>query len=204
QTRMSESAAQAMREAVRAKRNILIAGATGTGKTTLLNALVGEMEAQEPEVRCGILETTREIQSQSPWHFQLETDAYGTDLERLLTVALRMRPDRLVVGEVRGREALTLIHAWCTGHPGGVSTVHANSAPGALRRLEQLASHGASERALRGLIGETIGVVVHVQRTPGFGPWVESVLQVHGHNGRRYELEELTRWARPAHEEQAA
>ena len=192
QGRMSEAARDALRVAVTERLNVLVAGGTGTGKTSLVNALLREMEEQKPEVRCGILEKTREIQSTSPNHFQLETDSYGTDLERLLSVSLRMRPDRIVVGEVRGPEALTLIRAWNTGHPGGVSTLHANSATGALRRLEQLASHGASERTLRGEIGETVGVVAYLERDEN-GPYVRSVLRVHEHDGDRYVVEDMSR-----------
>jgi len=191
QGRMSEVARDALRMAVRERLNVLVAGATGTGKTTLVNALLREMEDQQPQVRCGILETTREIQSSSPHHFQLETDSYGTDLERLLSVSLRMRPDRILVGEVRGPEALTLIRAWNTGHPGGVSTLHANSAVAALRRLEQLASHGASERTLRGEIGETVGVVAYLERGQA-GPRLHSVVRVHGHDGERYVVEDMS------------
>jgi P-type conjugative transfer ATPase TrbB len=128
----------AFRGAVEAHRNILIAGGTNTGKTTLANALLKEVTDLFPTERLVILEDTVELQCVAPDHLALRTSA-TVSLAQLVKSALRTSPTRIVVGEVRGSEALDLLDAWATGHPGGVATVHASSAEGALLRLDRLA-----------------------------------------------------------------
>jgi type IV secretion system protein VirB11 len=100
-------------------------------------------------------------------------------MQRLVKASLRLRPDRIVVGEVRGGEALDLLKSWNTGHPGGVCTVHANGAYSALIRLEQLVSE-VSQTPMKDLIGEAIDVVVFLRRVVGLGPVVIEILEVEG------------------------
>src|SRR2546425_2576156 len=124
--------------AVREHQNVLIAGGTNTGKTTLANALLKEITDLCPTERLVILEDTVELQCLAPDHLALRTTPTVT-LAQLVKSALRTSPTRIVVGEVRGSEALDLLDAWAARHPGGVATVHASSAQGALLRLDRLA-----------------------------------------------------------------
>lgn len=129
-----------LEDAIAARKNILIAGATGAGKTTLLNACLGEMERTAPDTRLLVIEDTPEIRSPFRNSVALRT-CDGVTMDRLLVSALRQAPDRIVVGEVReGSVLLTLIKAWNTGHPGGLVTLHANSADEVLDRLSLLAT----------------------------------------------------------------
>jgi type IV secretion system protein TrbB len=142
--------------AVRNRKNILVAGGTSTGKTTLVNALLAEI-AQTGD-RVVLIEDTRELQCAAPNLVALRTKDGAATLSDLVRSALRLRPDRIPIGEVRGAEALDLLKAWGTGHPGGVGTLHAGSAIGALRRLEQLIQE-AVVTVPRALIAETIEVI---------------------------------------------
>jgi type IV secretion system protein VirB11 len=126
---------ETLRKAVLERRNILVAGGTSTGKTTLTNALLAEV-AKTPD-RVVLIEDTRELQCRSPNLVALRTKDGVASLSDLVRSSLRLRPDRIPIGEVRGAEALDLVKAWGTGHPGGVGTIHAGTALGALRRLEQ-------------------------------------------------------------------
>ena len=125
--------ARLLAEAVAARRNILIAGGTSSGKTTLANALLAEMGALDERVI--LIEDTRELQSPAPDTVALRTRAGAVTMADLVRSTLRLRPDRIIVGETRGGEALDMLKAWNTGHPGGIATVHANSAAAALFRL---------------------------------------------------------------------
>ncbi len=153
---MSGPQAETLRVAVRARKNVLVAGGTSTGKTTLVNALLVEVAATGDRVV--LIEDTRELQCAAPNLVALRTKDGAASLTDLVRSALRLRPDRIPIGEVRGGEALDLIKAWGTGHPGGVGTLHAGSAIGALRRLEQLVQE-AVITVPRALIAETIDVI---------------------------------------------
>lgn len=153
---MSEHEANMLREAVASRANILVAGGTSTGKTTLTNALLAEVAKTGDRVV--IIEDTRELQCAAPNLVAMRTKDGIASLSDLVRSSLRLRPDRIPVGEVRGAEALDLLKAWGTGHPGGVSTIHAGSAIGALRRLEQLIQE-AVVTVPRALIAETIDLV---------------------------------------------
>ncbi len=139
--------AHALRRAVADRRNLLIAGGTSSGKTTLANALLAEV-AQRDE-RVILIEDTRELQCAAPDCVALRTKSGVVSLADLVRSTLRLRPDRIIVGEVRGPEALDLLKAWNTGHPGGIATVHANSARAALYRLEQLIQEAVDHRRMR-------------------------------------------------------
>jgi type IV secretion system protein VirB11 len=153
---MTAGHAALLRQAVKERRNILVAGGTSTGKTTLTNALLAEVANTSDRVV--LIEDTRELQCKAPNLVALRTKDGVASLSDLVRSSLRLRPDRIPIGEVRGAEALDLLKAWGTGHPGGIGTIHAGSALGALRRLEQLIQE-AVITVPRALIAETINVV---------------------------------------------
>ena len=145
-----------LRAAVRSRKNVLVVGGTSTGKTTLVNALLAEVALTGDRVV--LIEDTRELQCATPNLVAMRTKDGTATLTDLVRSALRLRPDRIPIGEVRGPEALDLIKAWGTGHPGGIGTLHAGSAIGALRRLEQLIQE-AVITVPRALIAETIQII---------------------------------------------
>ncbi len=153
---MSEEQAATLRAAVVSRANILVAGGTSTGKTTLTNALLAEVAKGDDRVV--IIEDTRELQCAAPNLVAMRTKDGVATLSELVRSSLRLRPDRIPIGEVRGAEALDLLKAWGTGHPGGIGTIHAGSGIGALRRLEQLIQE-AVVTVPRALIAETINLV---------------------------------------------
>ncbi|WP_180900466.1 P-type conjugative transfer ATPase TrbB [Martelella soudanensis] len=153
---MVAAQADALRTAVAERRNILVAGGTSTGKTTLTNALLAEVSKTSDRVV--LIEDTRELQCAAPNLVAMRTKDGVATLSDLVRSSLRLRPDRIPIGEVRGSEALDLLKAWGTGHPGGLGTIHAGTAIGALRRLEQLIQE-AVVTVPRALIAETIDLV---------------------------------------------
>ena len=153
---MSADQAAILRQAVADRRNILVAGGTSTGKTTLTNALLAEVSKTSDRVV--LIEDTRELQCAAPNLVAMRTKDGVASLSDLVRSSLRLRPDRIPIGEVRGSEALDLLKAWGTGHPGGIGTIHAGTALGALRRLEQLIQE-AVVTVPRALIAETIDLV---------------------------------------------
>ena len=185
---IAPNTALALRASVAGRANILISGGTSSGKTTLANALLRE-EALARD-RIVILEDTRELLTTAANTLRLRTLAGTVNLQQLVRSTLRLRPDRIIVGEVRGGEALDLLKAWNTGHPGGITTLHASSAEGALRRLEQLTTEVTREPP-RALIGEAIDVVVFMSRAGGTRR-VEEALRVTGSDGARYLTAPLT------------
>jgi P-type conjugative transfer ATPase TrbB len=156
---MTEAQAGALRQAVTEHRNILVAGGTSSGKTTLANALLAEIARLDERVI--LIEDTRELQCSAPDCVALRTKAGVVSLADLVRSTLRLRPDRIIVGEVRGAEALDMLKAWNTGHPGGIATVHANSAESALYRLEQLIQEVVTTVPRR-LIAEAINTIVFI------------------------------------------
>ena len=150
-----------LRRAILAHRNILIAGGTNSGKTTLANAVLKEVTDLFPQERVVILEDTVELQCAATDHLALRSGPVMS-LAQLVKSALRTSPNRIVVGEVRGSEALDLLDAWATGHPGGVATVHASSAEGALLRLDRLAQR-ANVPSQRHLIAEAIHLIAVIE-----------------------------------------
>ena len=148
--------AQSLRDAVGQRRNILVVGGTSSGKTTLVNALLAEIAGSDDRII--LIEDVRELQCAAPNTVALRTRDGAVTLTDLVRSALRLRPDRIPIGEVRGAEALDLVKAWGTGHPGGVGTLHAGSAQGALHRLEQLIQEAVLVPP-RALIAETMHLV---------------------------------------------
>jgi P-type conjugative transfer ATPase TrbB len=174
---------EVFREGVRERRNIVIAGGTASGKTTLANALMREIVALgDPAERIVILEDTRELQCEARNAVQLHTGDVA-DLTRLVRVTMRLRPDRIIVGEVRGGEALALLKAWNTGHPGGITTVHANSAAAALLRLESLIQESGVPPQPR-LVAETVDLVAFIVRTPE-GRRIRELARVNAYDAAR-------------------
>jgi P-type conjugative transfer ATPase TrbB len=177
-----------LRRAVRERLNILIAGGTSTGKTTLANALLSEIA--DTDDRLILIEDTLELQCIARDHVSMRTKAGVATMTEHVRSALRHRPDRIILGEVRGPEALDLLKAWGTGHPGGVATLHAGSAHGALSRLEQLIQE-AVITVPRGLIAETIDLIVFIARRNG-ARRVEQIVRVTGLHANGYALEPIT------------
>jgi type IV secretion system protein VirB11 len=173
---MSGAQAKVLAIAVAERKNILVVGGTSSGKTTLVNALLAEVAGLDERVV--ILEDTRELKCAAADCVALRTKPGVATLADLVRSTLRLRPDRIVVGEVRGPEALDMLKAWNTGHPGGITTVHANSAAAGLYRLEQLVQE-AVVTVPRNLIVEAIDIVVFLS---GRGPArrVETLLELNG------------------------
>ena len=173
---MTPAQARHLSEAVQTRRNILVAGGTSTGKTTLANALLAEVARTGDRVV--LIEDTRELQCAAPNLVALRTKDGIVSLADLVRSSLRLRPDRIPIGEVRGGEALDLLKAWGTGHPGGIGTIHAGSALGALRRLEQLVQEAVTV-VPRALIAETIDLIAVLD---GRGPArrLVELARVHG------------------------
>lgn len=173
---MTDWQAAALAAAVSARKNIFVAGGTSTGKTTLTNALLAEIAF------CGhrvvLIEDTRELQCAAPNLVSLRTKEGVASLSDLVRSALRLRPDRIPIGEVRGAEALDLLKAWGTGHPGGIGTIHAGSALGTLRRLEQLIQESVVT-VPRALIAETIDLIAVLVRD-GAGRRLSELAEVRG------------------------
>ena len=173
------------------KKNILIVGGTGSGKTTLINAVIKELEENTND-RILIIEDTGEIQCSAKNKVQLHTSPmdhiYMTDL---LKVALRYRPDRIIVGEVRGPEALDLLDSWNTGHSGGLATLHSNTALSALDRLNQLVTRNPCHPAdIDKIIGEAVDLVINITRTSS-GRTLKDIIKINYFNSdtRKYEYE---------------
>ena len=180
---MSARQADELARAVLARENVLVVGGTSSGKTTLTNALIEHMAREAPHDRLVVIEDLAEIQCSAPNRVMLRaTDT--VDMLRLLKATMRLRPDRIVVGEVRRAEALALIKAWNTGHPGGAATVHANDARAGLLRLENLIAE-ATTAPMQRTIAAAVNLVVFIEKTPA-GRRVRELVRVHGYDGRDY------------------
>lgn len=188
---MTASQRAAIERAVRARQNILVVGGTGTGKTTLTNAILAYMAEVETRHRLVIIEDTSEIQCEAENKVILRTtDVVG--MLRLLKATMRLRPDRIIVGEVRDGAALALLKAWNTGHPGGVCTVHANThvdaARAGLTRIEQLVQE-ASNSPMRDLIAEAVDLIVSIAKADNQpGRLVQEVVSISGIVDGAYQL----------------
>jgi P-type conjugative transfer ATPase TrbB len=178
---MTLSQKQIIQNAVKAKDNILVVGGTGSGKTTLVNAVIKEMTEQDPNDRMYIAEDTGEIQCESKNIVNVYTTP-DIGLTKLVRTALRLRPDRVIVGEVRGEEALDLLDVWNTGHPGGIATLHANSAILGLDRLEGLISRNpAHPIEIRKLISQVINTIIFIAKEDGTRK-IKEIIKVIGYD----------------------
>jgi P-type conjugative transfer ATPase TrbB len=184
---LKQEHADIIRRAIVSRKNILIAGGTGSGKTTLTNAILNAIAATQDRVV--IIEDTQELQCNADDCVSLRTKEECASMTDLLRATMRLRPDRIVIGEVRGPEALALLKAWNTGHPGGCATLHADSAERALSRLEQLVFEAGISAANR-LIAEAVNLIVFIEKH-GVSRHVREILALHGVSGDGYQLERL-------------
>ena len=181
--RVTDKDIQILCEAISTRKNILVVGGTGTGKTTFVNAIINEMKILTPKHRLLILEDTLELQCSMENFVSMRTSS-DKSIQDLLKITMRQRPDRIIIGEVRGKEALDMLKAWNTGHPGGVCTVHANDARAGLLRIEQLISE-VSQSPMKELIAEVIDVIAFLVRDPHIGPKLSELVAVDGiHDGQ--------------------
>jgi type IV secretion system protein VirB11 len=187
---MSPRQRAAIEVAVAQRDNILVVGGTGTGKTTLTNAVIHQMVQAAPQHRIVIIEDTSELQCAAKNAVVMRsTDTI--DMQRLLKATMRLRPDRIIVGEVRGGEALSLLKAWNTGHPGGVCTVHANHARAGLQRVEQLIAE-VSQTPMRPLIAEAVDLIVSIVKAGNAaGRRIDEVVAVTGCKDGEYQFSNL-------------
>ena len=180
-------------EAVRQRRNIIVVGGTSSGKTTFVNAVIDAVSRLTPSHRLIILEDTAELQSKSPNTVFFRTSVLGSvDMRKLAKVSMRYAPKRILVGEVRDAAALEMLKLWNTGHPGGISTFHADSAEEALERLEELveeAGFGSKQK----LIGRAVDLAVYMEKTPDNRRQISSIIKVNKFNHKEafYETETL-------------
>jgi type IV secretion system protein VirB11 len=170
------------------KQNILVVGGTGSGKTTLTNAILHSMAKITPHDRIVIIEDTAELQCSALNVFPIRSNV-ATSMLSLLKATMRLRPDRICVGEVRGGEALALLKAWNTGHPGGIATIHANDARAGLTRLESLVEE-ATPSSQQTLIAEAVNLVVCIGKTPS-GRRIRELLRVRSWDGSNYITEKV-------------
>jgi P-type conjugative transfer ATPase TrbB len=174
-------------------KNIVVNGGTGSGKTTLINAVIDGVVKTYPHERIFIIEDTGEIQCSADNFVQYHT-TLDVDMTQLLKTSLRMRPDRILVGEVRGAEALDLLDAWNTGHPGGMATIHANSAIEALTRLKSLVSRNrAAPKEIEPLIAEAVDMVVCIKKDPSTpaGRCISEIIEVTGFENNAFRTQQL-------------
>jgi type IV secretion system protein VirB11 len=185
--------ADIIRRAVVDRKNILVAGGTGSGKTTLVNAILAEPPFKSD--RIVLIEDTKELQC--PAEDKVELLTKNTEprvtMTDLLRMTLRLRPDRIIIGEVRGPEALAMLKAWNTGHPGGVATIHANSATEAIQRIEDLVGE-ASQIIPKRSIASAVNVIVFIERLPrAAGRLVSAISEVLGFDSDAYRMRDLLR-----------
>ncbi len=180
-------------DAVLRRLNIVVVGGTSSGKTTFVNAVIDAIFRLTPTHRLLILEDTAELQSKSPNTVFLRTSVLAeVDMRKLAKVSMRYAPKRILIGEVRDAAALEMLKLWNTGHPGGVSTFHADSAEEALPRLEELVEE-AGLGPKQKLIGRAVDLAVYMEKTPDNQRRISSIVRVNKFNHKEdfYETETL-------------
>ncbi len=190
---LTPEAVSIIEEAVRQRQNIVVVGGTSSGKTTFVNAVIDAISRLTPSHRLIILEDTAELQSKSPNTVFLRTSVLAeVDMRKLAKVSMRYAPKRILVGEVRDAAALEMLKLWNTGHPGGVSTFHADSAEEALERLEELVEE-AGLGPKQKLIGRAVDLAVYMEKTPDNRRQISSIIKVNKFNHKEdfYETETL-------------
>ena len=199
---MTDSMAEVMRAVVKSRLNILVSGGTGSGKTTMLNILSGFISPRE---RIVTIEDSAELQLQQPHVIRLETrpaniEGKGEINQRdLVKNSLRMRPDRIIIGEVRGSEALDMLQAMNTGHDGSLATLHANTPRDALGRLENMVAMAGMQlplSAMRSQIASAIDVVLQLERMEDGSRRVTSIQEIQGMEGDIITMSEIFTYQR--------
>lgn len=184
--RMTQEDQEYIVKAVQRRKNILVVGSTGSGKTTLTNAILAVLTEIAANDRILILEDTKELKCEQENQVSMRTNL-DTSMTMLVRSSMRKRPDRIIIGEVRGPEALDLLKAWNTGHPGGITTIHANSSYDALSRMDMLLLE-AVERPMHRLIGDAVNVLIFIERTK-IGPKITEILEVDRYNPKTSEYD---------------
>lgn len=184
---LSKSHSRAIKQAVEKRQNILIVGGTGSGKTTLANAIL-DLIAKTSD-RIVIIEDTQELQCSAQDSLSLRTKDGISNMTDLLKATMRLRPDRIVVGEVRGKEALALLKAWNTGHPGGCATIHADSAAKGLVRLEQLVQEAGILNS-KTIIAEAVDLIIYIEKN-ATSRQIQAVAALTGIQNEAYQLVEV-------------
>lgn len=183
--KMSEDVYHLIQEAILDRQNIIVSGGTTSGKTTLSSAILAEVSKLCPDDRIAVMEETPELQINSK-NVVFEKITKDISATTLLAANFRMRPDRIIMGETRGGEALDLLKSWNTGHPGGICTLHANSALEALSRLESMVLEskvpGLTITFIRSLIADAVNLIIHIKKFIKRGPVIAEVLAVEGLN----------------------
>lgn len=177
-------------KAIHSNANIIAAGGTSSGKTTLLNAILKEISSTGD--RLVIIEDTPELQCSAPNHVNLKTQKPFIDMNELLRMSLRISPRRIIVGEVRGKEALTMLKAWNTGHDGGCATLHSDSALESLYRLEQMVSEISITPQQR-TISQAVDMVIYIKKE-GIKRVIKEIIKVNGydHLKQEYQIEQIS------------
>ncbi|QIQ22507.1 P-type conjugative transfer ATPase TrbB [Zophobihabitans entericus] len=187
---MTERQSYLLKKYIKAHKNILVVGGTGSGKTTLLNAIIDEMVKINPTERIVIIEDTGELQCAAENSVQFHTTIQIT-MTHLLKTSLRIRPDRILVGEVRGEEALDLLDAWNTGHDGGLATLHSTTAESGLTRLKSLITRNrAAPKDIEPLIAEAVHLIINIIRTPT-GRKINKIIEVLGYENNQYVIKNV-------------
>ena len=190
---LTPEAVAIIENAVHCRQNIVVVGGTSSGKTTFVNAVIDAISRITPTHRLIILEDTAELQSKSPNTVFLRTSVLAeVDMRKLAKVSMRYAPKRILVGEVRDAAALEMLKLWNTGHPGGISTFHADSAEEALERLEELVEE-AGLGPKQKLIGRAVDLAVYMEKTPDNRRQISSIIKVNKFNYKEglYETETL-------------
>lgn len=179
-----------LRDLIKNRKNILIAGGPGAGKTALINALILEALHQDDKQRLLILEDLPELQCPSSNKVAMLTSSM-VNMTALVRMAMRMRPDRILIGEVRGAEALDMLKAWNTGCPGGICTVHANSAQEAIQRILDLAMENRLTAPPWQLVAQTIDTIVSINRKGHQKGFIHEILTLGSYQNEQFTFTQL-------------
>jgi Flp pilus assembly CpaF family ATPase len=194
---------ETIRSAISKKQNILVVGGTSSGKTTLTNSILHELSILTPEDRLITIEDTMELQINVPNYVSLHSSE-AVSMQRLLRATMRLNPTRIAVGEVRGGEAFTLLKSWNSGHPGGVATIHANSAVEGLDKLAQYIfeakeAQNFSPEMINRMIASTVNFILFIEKTnEAPGRSISEIVAVQGYSQGQYHFQHLQEIKRAA------